>query len=155
MKKIGLIALGLSLSACATAPRPATPVISAFCSKDASRERGFSDARDGTARDTAFLRLCASGERDAYLRAYRDGYEAGRRKAHEVARPELNNSVPLPSLGRNLASPEWVCEVEASAKIFTGVGPTRSDADRSARETCGAHFQASYCSQSDCRQQPL
>ncbi len=154
MKKIGLIALGLSLSACAGAPRPAAPLVSSFCSKDASRERGFSDAADGTTRDTAFLRLCAAPERDAFLRAYREGYDAGRRNAHEVARPELKDP-PALNLSRNLASPDWVCEVEASAKIFTGVGSTRADADRSARETCGAHFQASYCTQTDCRQQPL
>jgi hypothetical protein len=45
----------------------------------------------------------------------------------------------------------WVCEVEASSKIFTGVGSSRDEAFRSARDTCAFHFQTSYCTRAECK----
>lgn len=53
---------------------------------------------------------------------------------------------------REPATISWACELEANAKVFTGVGLSRDEALHSARSTCGSHFQASYCTgKVDCK----
>jgi hypothetical protein len=150
MRKIW-IAVVLACSACATVPPPPAPVVSAACGKDASRRRGADDAAEGRGRDSAYLRLCPPTERDAFLRAYREGFEAAKKLKHrevEVARPEV---LTTPAIARLPASPTWACEVEAASRVFTGVGMSEGEAAVAAKDACGAHFQTSSCGQTDCK----
>ena len=83
---------------------------------------------------TAFFGSVPGG---AAERAYRAGFESRKkRKPSSVAR------MPV--------FPAWVCEVEASAKIFTGVGASAEEASRAAQKNCSTHFQASSCQQTEC-----
>lgn len=47
--------------------------------------------------------------------------------------------------------PAWVCEVESSSKVFTGVGSTRDEASVQARGSCSSHFQARSCAKAECK----
>lgn len=148
MKKL-MVAAALCLSSCASTPHPAAKIVSAYCAKDVSRHRGLHDAEEGRSRDSSFLKLCPEGEREAYLRSYREGFEAGRRQRHrEMARPEV---LTTPAIARFPASPSWACEVEASSKVFTGVGISEGEAASAAKEACGVHFQATACGAVECK----
>jgi ribosomal protein L16/L10AE len=49
-------------------------------------------------------------------------------------------------------STAWVCEVEASQKIFTGMGVSQEEASKAAHTTCASHLQASYCRKTECKE---
>lgn len=100
------------------------------CEEKASFARGAKDAELGA----AFQPLC-QGEAES---AYREGFES-----HKKRRPaSAARRIPI--------VPGWVCEVEASAKVFTGVGASAEEASRSAQATCSTHFQSSSCTQTEC-----
>lgn len=115
------LALPLLLVGCATVKKPNT------CDEKASFARGIKDAQGGTA-----ISSDCSGPA---AWAYRAGYDSRKKRQ--------------PS-SRNPAFPAWVCEVEASAKVFTGVGASADEASRAAQKTCSTHFQASSCLQTEC-----
>lgn len=117
------LALPLILVGCATVKKPNT------CDEKASFAQGQKDAQSGY----AFSSACDG----AAERAYRAGFESRKkRKPSSVAR------MPV--------FPAWVCEVEASTKIFTGVGASAEEASRAAQKNCSTHFQASSCQQTEC-----
>jgi hypothetical protein len=124
MKRLAFV-LALLLASCATVNKSNT------CGEKASFARGVKDAETGA----AFMPLCkGSGER-----AYREGFESHRTKRRPGS---VSRRLPI--------FPAWVCEVEASLKVFTGVGASVEEATRSAQETCSTHFQASNCQQTEC-----
>jgi len=147
MRKVWLLLLALSLSACATV-RKAELVP---CGNAESYERGLTDALQGIPASTAFTQLCTSETIAVSVKKYKEGFAHGRanRKARAAATSEANVSRALQTLP---SSPAWICEVEASAKVFTGVGGSLEEATRSAKDTCGAHFQSSSCQQTECKQ---
>lgn len=134
-----LAALTLVFSGCASVrPEPD------YCQAKESYDRGARDAAQGLPANPDFIRFCKDTQLGT-LESYHNGYESQRRIA-PVAPP-----APLarPVLARKNT---WVCEVEASRKVFTGVGASQDEALRSAKDTCGSHFQASYCTQTECKQ---
>lgn len=147
MRKIGLFLLALSLSACATVRKAELE----SCGNLESYNRGVSDAEQGIPASTAFARLCTSETMASGIKKYREGFAQGRTnlKMRAAAANEASANRVLQTLP---SSPAWVCEVEASAKVFTGVGGSLEEATRSAKDTCGAHFQSSSCQQAECKQ---
>lgn len=148
MKKLGILALALGLSACASLPQGEPE----FCEATQSYLRGQRDAQQGNPASTAFTGLCSEENISSALKQYREGYGAARsaqRQKSLAAIEELEANRTLQSVP---AAPAWVCEVEASAKVFTGVGGSLEEATRSAKDTCGAHFQSSSCTQTECKQ---
>ena len=148
MKKIGLLALALGLSACASLPQGEPQ----FCEAEQSFARGQRDAQQGNAASTAFTRLCSEESMPSALRRYREGYGAVRAAQRQKALVAVEEQELARHLQSVPASPAWVCEVEASAKVFTGVGGSLEEATRSAKDTCGAHFQSSSCTHTECKQ---
>lgn len=117
-------ALAVLLASCATVKKTNQ------CDEKVSYARGAKDAESGA----AFAPLC-KGEAES---AYREGFESRRKR-----RPaSLTRRMPIVA--------GWVCEVEASSKIFTGVGSSAEEASRSAQATCSTHSQSDSCSQTEC-----
>lgn len=111
--------------------------------------------RDGAAarqpQDLLFLDDCASGSSAAATQAYRDSFASARAKRmRELADAEAAAKAAAEAKARG-AGAAWMCEVEASSKIFTGTGRSREEALGSARSTCGSHVEASYCSKAECK----
>lgn len=143
------------------------------CTREAALARGQADGAAGHKSHLSFTHSCTPETRELAVAAYKEGFQSARpkRKAAlsaareeadtaEVAELEDENSdtqlalepLPSPAAARSPSALSWVCEVEASSKIFTGVGGTQTEALGSARANCGSHFQSSYCTKSDCRQ---
>jgi len=146
MRTVGWLGLFLVLASCATT-RPAEPD---FCQPQISFTKGKQDAQAGIPASAAFTRLCSPKSSPLALLRYREGYEQARlaKRQKSLANLELlsREVEPLPE------PTTWVCEVEAAAKVFTGVGGSLEEATRSAKDTCGAHFQSSSCTQTECKQ---
>lgn len=117
-------ALALLLVSCATAEKKN------HCEEKASYARGVKDAESGA----AFMPVC-KGEAE---NAYREGFESKRKRR------------PAAFARKMPQAPGWVCEVEASTKVFTGVGASAEEATLSAQASCGTHFQSSSCTQTEC-----
>lgn len=126
-----------SCAAWRTQPRPECAEAHAF-------QRGVSDATTGGA--LGLVESCPESDRARLQKSYRAGYESI--QAHRLA--ERRAIAAVERTTTETAKPTWVCEVEASQKIFTGVGQSHDEAMRSARSNCGAHFQASSCQQAEC-----
>lgn len=94
-------------------------------------------------RDGAFTRLCPNP--GGALAQYRQGYSAGRERLQAATR------VATVRMPQAVKEPSWVCEVESSSKIFTGVGISETEAAGAARSTCSSHFQARSCERAECR----
>ena len=171
-------AVALLLSGCAASQLEISP----RCYSEEAFSAGARDGAEGKKASFAFARQCPLDLRKEAIGAYRRGFEANRPRKKTVklqkdekeekedleisdAEVELEENspaqagepvsmpptaVPLPVRDPNGLS--WVCEVEASSKIFTGVGVTKDEALGSAKANCGAHFQASYCTKADCKQ---
>jgi len=136
------------------------------CDRDTSLTRGIKDGASGHKARFGFTRSCTPETRAIAVASYTEGFEASRpRRAHaakelEEVAPEseaeevgtLDPTVPVPSTVRAPSTVAWECEIEANSKVFTGSGITRDEALGSARATCGSHFQAQYCTKSDCKQ---
>ena len=139
------------------------------CTREAALSRGLKDGAAGHKTHLEFARACTSATRELAVAAYHEGFESSRPKrkpglsaakdntgADDLASDSDSEDAPallqLPSPVRAPSAISWVCEVEASSKVFTGVGGTQGEALGSARANCGSHFQASYCTKSDCRQ---
>jgi hypothetical protein len=161
MRVWGGLAIGVSvlLSGCASF----THSTLVDCTREAALSRGAKDGAAGRKIHLQFTRACTSATRELAAAAYREGFESSRPKRKpgltalkEIAEDEeladSESLLPLPSPMRAPSAISWVCEVEASSKVFTGVGITQTQALGSARANCGSHFQASYCTKSDCRQ---
>jgi hypothetical protein len=159
MRVWGGVAIGISvlLSGCAGI----THSTLADCTREVALSRGMKDGAAGRKTYLQFTRSCTPATRDLAVAAYREGFELSRpkRKAGVTAQKEevedeeqAESELLLPSPVRAPSAISWVCEVEASSKVFTGVGVTQTQALGSARAHCGSHFQASYCTKSDCRQ---
>lgn len=147
-------------------------VTQAECPTEMAHARGLKDGGAGKKANISFLRSCTAETRALAVAAYREGYAFTRAKhkvgkedsALEVAdvadeeedsagtEEEASAPLTMPTPVREPSAVSWVCEVEAESKIFTGIGSTRDEAFASARSTCGSHFQASYCTKADCRQ---
>lgn len=136
------------------------------CPRDFAMARGVKDATTGHKLSLSFLNSCTAESRADASAAYREGYASAHPK-HKLVKDEpqvdtsddedtspldLSGPVVLPPPVREPSAVSWVCEVEANSRVFTGVGVTRDEALDSARATCGSHFQASYCTKSDCKQ---
>ncbi len=144
------LVLGLALYSCAGQ----RPISSAECTRESGQARGLKDGKGARNPDLSFLQGCSDESRSAALSAYRDSYEAAKAKRvkeelEEAEAAALKPPAILP--GREPAAAGWVCEVEASSKVFTGTGLSREEALSLARNTCVSHFQASICTESSCR----
>lgn len=135
-----LVGAAYLLAGCAAVPRQASPQ---ECEGRGGYERGLRDASEGRARDGAFARLCPNP--GAALAQYRQGYSLGREKTQAAAKAIAFR------LPQAVKEPSWVCEVESSSKIFTGVGFSEVEATRAAQSTCSSHFQARSCERAECK----
>jgi hypothetical protein len=142
MKKIGVCALVLGLSACATVQQSEPD----FCGSQQSFERGVQDARQGKSASHSFTEQCDPENISQLTKRYRQGYASEKSRQRQKAVKKENEA-----RFSSLAASAWICEVEAFAKVFTGVGASMDEALKSAKSSCGAHFQASSCNQSDCK----
>ncbi|HEY8279459.1 MAG TPA: hypothetical protein VIH99_07550 [Bdellovibrionota bacterium] len=97
------------------------------------------------------MKYCTPSTRAPAIAAYHEGFESGRSR-REKEKAEVGEGPHTDARERKPATLPWVCEVEASSKVFTGVGNTRDQALGSAMENCGSHFQASYCAEAECKQ---
>jgi hypothetical protein len=167
-----IIACALLVSGCA-ATHPSALV---DCPRDPALARGVRDGASGHRASTGFLHFCTPESRAAALSAYREGFAQSHPKVKKAslapadanakedaedsddetagvaADPATAPALPLTPPVREPSAISWVCEVEANSRVFTGVGQSQDEAVRSARETCGSHFQASYCTKADCKQ---
>ncbi|MGZ3650350.1 MAG: hypothetical protein ACXVB9_21455 [Bdellovibrionota bacterium] len=149
------------LSSCAASRH----VVLVECDRGTSLTRGIQDGASGHKARFGFTHSCTPETRALAVSAYTEGFEASRpRRAHIVKEEEvtpeaeaeevgtLDPAVPVPSTVRAPSTVQWECEIEANSKVFTGSGITRDEALGSARATCGSHYQAQYCTKSDCKQ---
>jgi hypothetical protein len=138
MKLLPLCAIIFSVffASCATAPVRVSQ--SENCDAKKSYAKGKKDADMGMLPSTFLFRSCDSEQRKLALKAYKRGYEA-RSETPALEEPE------------NREENAWVCEIEANAKVFTGVGISQEEAIQSARKTCGSHMQSSSCGSTECR----
>jgi hypothetical protein len=147
-------ALGLvcaTLFSCVTAPVAELP---AHCDPQKAFRRGVEDGEANTTLDAKFFQSCPDDQLPVIKKRYRNGYVLG--KARAKARQKngkATKAAPNEAVAKESSAPSWVCEVEASSKVFTGVGQSEAEALKGAQDTCGAHFQAKECSENlDCRQ---
>lgn len=156
MKKIGFVCLAFLLSACATVHQEEPQL----CREGHSVYlKGLRDGEAGKAPDEASFSLCSEAERAALQRHYRDGYAWGHSQHRDQQTPAVTGELivkPQDIASGNrvvqaIPTSPWVCEVVASAKVFTGFGNSRDEAVSSAKESCGAHFQASRCGRMECK----
>lgn len=122
------------------------------CAESASFEKGASDAATGKAKEFYFPRVCPEDIHADLLQAYRDGYEAERTKHPVLEARTLASTRVADGYAMPIAKSTWVCEVEASEKVFTGMGASKAEAAEAAHTTCSSHFQASYCGKTECKQ---
>lgn len=143
-------ALCATLYSCAKKPQ-----LQAECSAEQGRSRALKDVRSSRGPDLSFLQGCTDEARSAALSAYRESFETAKaRKGKGEAEVEDEaTALKAPSIlpAREPAAEAWVCEIEANAKIFTGTGISRDEALMLAQKTCGSHFTASYCTESNCK----
>lgn len=126
MKRV-VCMLALILAGCSTM-KTADP-----CGGHNGYTRGLSDAESGR----PYAPACGNE------RSYKEGYDA------VVKGPAQRRSE---AMSRRIQSiPAWVCEVESSSKVFTGVGSSEKEAAVSAQKSCGTHFQAKECTNTECR----
>lgn len=151
MKFFCLAALGAALSLVITGCAGQRAPSLGECSPMLASVRGRDDGAAGRNREASFLHACRPESRPGARAAYRDAWETARAE-REVESEDGDASPILATPARSPAAASWVCEVEANAKIFTGVGESREEALVSARSTCGSHFRAAYCGQADCKQ---
>jgi len=146
MRKIGVVALVFALSSCATVRQP--QAIS--CDGKQSYQEGFSDGERSQSLRRDFGEHCTAESKPLAVKRYREGFAEGRGKLKpepaQVTKERPNRVI------QTIPSDAWICEVEASSKIFTGVGHSLAEARISAQNSCGAHFRASSCQQSECKQ---
>ncbi len=129
------IALAWLLVGCATTGSPD------HCGSHESFQRGLGDAEAGRLANMDFAQDCSS--RQDVLRQYKKGYEFGiLRRRQKLQETQVG---PAPSQFK------WVCEVEASRKVFTAMAFSQKEASHLAKATCSSHFQPSSCRQSECR----
>lgn len=86
---------------------------------------------------------CASNRASAPSYTHKSAREEAKLRRPPASR--VTDGYGLPS------SSAWVCEVEASEKIFTGIGSSKTDALDAALNTCASHLQASYCQKTECK----
>jgi hypothetical protein len=145
-----LILLPTALFSCAS-----KPVQNMECSIELARKFALRDARNGERLDLSFLQGCSAETRSAALEAYKESYEASKRKRakEKSAQSVGDESLSAPSIVpiREPEQESWVCEIEANAKIFTGTGLSRDEALSLAKKTCGSYFAASSCTESNCK----
>lgn len=99
----------------------------------------------GETSDTSFIYLCPSALSEDLQAAYKEGQESVRAR-------EPVKRAPARVTANRRKTPLWVCEVEASQKVFTGVGPDLAEATEAAKTSCSSHFRASYCRKAECKQ---
>jgi len=124
------------------------------CTRELGMARGMKDGKAGKKPDFSFLQECFGEARNISLKAYKESFEGTKAKRNRDEETSPVDSVLSPAT-REPANHNWVCEVEAYSKVFTGSGLSKEEALGSARSTCVSHFQASNCSDSDCRRQNL
>lgn len=150
---------------CASTRQKAAPV----CNEYGAYARGQRDGLASRNLEMSYLNSCPLMIREVLRASYRSGFEVSRAAvkrnrdlekqlpAEEEMEEEASVQPTAEELARlaparDPASPSWICEVEASSKIFTGMGITREEALSSARSSCGSHLQASSCQNADCKQ---
>jgi hypothetical protein len=124
------------LVSCASAPVRVSS--SDGCDSKKSYTKGKKDAEQGLLPSIAAYRACGSEQRNLAIRAYKRGYEA----LSENGALEETETQEITA---------WVCEIEANAKVFTGVGISQEEAIQSAKKTCDSHMQSSSCGTTECR----
>ena len=142
MRVLLLSAFILSLSGCAVV-RPLQT--SSFCSPEEAARLGQSDGTEGKIQESLFSR-CVEKEKNQLLSIYRSAYENARPR--KLVEKDISTALRVP------ASKKWLCELEASRRVFTGGGESKDKASEVARTACGSHLEASSCNnQADCRQE--
>jgi hypothetical protein len=162
VKKLGTWMVWAFLATgCATSPT--IPLVD--CARDAALARGVKDGAGGRKASLSFLQTCTAETRVSAKAAYREGYASARPKKKEAAIEPIEEieddgadvatdtpAPPVTPVREPSAAVSWVCEIEANSRVFTGAGLSRDEALGAARATCGSHFQASYCTKADCKQ---
>jgi len=151
-----LLVLVAFLASCARHPSVEKENDTSVCENQKAFRLGVEDGEEGKQMRDLRLKECGEVAFPALRKRYRNGYELGKARARSK---KEQSSGPIPMVEttktkKNLdQAPSWICEVEASSKVFTGVGQSESAALKAAQDTCGAHFQAKECSEfSECRQ---
>ena len=150
--RFGALVLATSLLfSCVTTPVAELP---AQCDPQKAFRRGVEDGESKPTLDAKFFQTCPDEQLSVIKKRYRNGYVLGKARAKARQKPgKAAKTTPSEMMAKESSAPSWVCEVEASSKVFTGVGQSEAEALKGARDTCGAHFQAKECSENlDCRQ---
>lgn len=148
-----VLALVAVVTSCARHPSVGRDEYS-LCENQKAFRLGVEDGEEGQQMRVTKLKDCGESAYPALAKRYRNGYELGKARA-KAKREQTSTPVPmLEARKKDLDQPpSWICEVEASSKIFTGVGQSEGGALKEAQDNCGAHFQAKECSESsECRQ---
>lgn len=119
------------------------------CSRRAAFQRGVGDGTLARSPGYGPPGAC-SAEASLLRQAYREGYESVRSRRLGAGRGPAGGRV-ADGYGLPSSRKAWVCEVEASEKIFTGIGTSQEEAYTLAHSTCSAHFQSSYCQKTECK----
>jgi hypothetical protein len=141
--KMGWLALAtVFLFACASE----RAVTTSDCEQSKAFERGWRAAKEHSSPDLSFSILCPSELSARLESSYRDGFDSYiEKKDLEAKRKQLKRSAAA------RAHSLWICEVEGSEKIFTGVGVNVAEATSAARASCNSHLRASDCHKADCK----
>ncbi len=151
MRLVWSFAVCVALYSCA-AQKASSP--QQDCTREMGAARGTKDGKAGKGPDLSFLQACVEESRAVSLSSYRDAFEAAKSKRVKEEKEEEAAPVAatLTPAGRQPAAQNWVCEVEANSKIFTGTGISKDEALGSAKSTCVSHFQPSNCTFAECKQ---
>ena len=153
---VSIFALLALMVSCARHPSVLQDRSTGICENQRAFRLGVEDGEEGQQRQLPLLKDCEESDRPALMKRYRNGFELGGARAKSKRK---SSELPVPMLeskskkDMDQTPPSWICEVEASSKVFTGVGQSEVGALKAARDNCGAHFQAKECSEfSECRQ---
>jgi hypothetical protein len=153
MRFVWSLAVCLALYSCA-AQKASSP--QQDCTREMGAARGAKDGKSGKVPDLSFLQACVEESRALSLSSYRDAFETAKAKRlkEEIEKESAAapTAVTFTPAGRQPAAQNWVCEVEANSKIFTGTGISKDEALGSAKSTCVSHFQPSNCTSVECKQ---
>lgn len=147
MKQIAWMLSALALVGCATS----RVKDSSECARRTAFQRGVSDATMEKLVTYAPPKSCQGDARAQLFLSYHEGFESVRARRLAQGRGPAGTLRVKDGYGVPSGKRSWVCEVEASQKIFTGEGLSRQEAVSAARNTCSSHFQSSYCRKAECK----
>ncbi|MBL7714289.1 MAG: hypothetical protein JNL01_02410 [Bdellovibrionales bacterium] len=131
----------LILSSCAGLEKLQNEWITENCSEETARTTAAQQASRGQAMNAQPYMQCPIQNRDAILKAYREGFQQSATQA-----------TPMRVRGYGYANPRaWFCESHAFMKKFPGFGPTELEAKQASVTECKKSYHEMHCEVDHCQ----